>query len=983
MIFAKQAVNVGMRHRAFSIQSLLRSTALMRVCSAGALGLALSGALFASPALADCTPAAANGVTATCTGTTINQGGGAPGTSSGQYGYGTGVETGVTVNVVSGATNTVSGNDFGIYLGDATVTNTAGGIITGGGTGIIAINGSADVTNSGRITGGTGATNYGILAGTNATVTNTAGGTIAGGDIGIFALNGFADITNSGRITGTGANGIAALTNATVINTADGSITGGRIGIVAANGFANVTNSGSIVGSFDYGITAGTNATVTNTAGGTIAGGNTGIFAIFGSADVTNSGRITGTGATGIAAGTNATVINTASGIITGGQYGVLANGGGSSVFNAGTISGGTAAIRFAGAGNTLTLAQGSVITGNVLGTGSDTFQLGGTSAATFDVSALGPTAQYQGFDTFNKIGSSVWTLTGTSSFTGAINVNAGTLVVNGDLSSASLMFVNPGGTLSGTGIVPFTLLDLGATLAPGPLNGTGTLTIMDRVTFCDCATYAVKVSGANSDRVNVVAGGLGSGEADLIGLVRVSSPTGNYRFNSAYTILSAQGGLNGTTFDTLATPTGMSGALSYTSNDVLLTLTSQLGQTAGLNGNQQRLATTLDTAFNAPGGGSNGLGAIFGDHIAQNLTQASGEVGTAPQQTTFQAMTMFMGLISDPFSAGRGGVNGGANSATGFADEESMAYAGRAKSKNPRDAFAALHQGTAAAAFDQRWNVWTAGFGGSQTTDGNAVAGSGTATSSIYGAAVGADYRFSPDTVAGFALAGAGSNFSVAGGGSGRSDMFQAGAFVRQNFGATYLTAAAAYGWQDVTTDRTITVAGVDHLRANFNANAYSGRLELGHRFLTPWFGGLGVSPYAAAQITAFELPSYNERAVSGASTFALNYGADTTTSSRTELGLRSDKSFALDGAMLTLRGRAAWAHDFNPDRAVTATFQTLPGASFITNGAALASDSALTTASAEVRWLNGWSVAGTFEGEFSDVTRSYAGKGVVRYNW
>jgi len=25
----------------------------------------------------------------------------------------------------------------------------------------------------------------------------------------------------------------------------------------------------------------------------------------------------------------------------------------------------------------------------------------------------------------------------------------------------------------------------------------------------------------------------------------------------------------------------------------------------------------------------------------------------------------------------------------------------------------------------------------------------------------------------------------------------------------------------------------------------------------------------------------------------------------------------------------------------------------------------------------------AATFEGEFSDVTRSYAGKGVVRYQW
>jgi hypothetical protein len=41
------------------------------------------------------------------------------------------------------------------------------------------------------------------------------------------------------------------------------------------------------------------------------------------------------------------------------------------------------------------------------------------------------------------------------------------------------------------------------------------------------------------------------------------------------------------------------------------------------------------------------------------------------------------------------------------------------------------------------------------------------------------------------------------------------------------------------------------------------------------------------------------------------------------------------------------------------------------------------LATASAEMKWINGWSVAATFEGEFSEVTSSYAGKGVVRYAW
>ena len=70
-------------------------------------------------------------------------------------------------------------------------------------------------------------------------------------------------------------------------------------------------------------------------------------------------------------------------------------------------------------------------------------------------------------------------------------------------------------------------------------------------------------------------------------------------------------------------------------------------------------------------------------------------------------------------------------------------------------------------------------------------------------------------------------------------------------------------------------------------------------------------------------------------------------------------------------------------PDRTVAATFQALPGASFVVNGAAQASDSMLTTASIEWKWTNGWSAAGSFEGEFSNVTKSYAGKAVVRYQW
>ena len=89
------------------------------------------------------------------------------------------------------------------------------------------------------------------------------------------------------------------------------------------------------------------------------------------------------------------------------------------------------------------------------------------------------------------------------------------------------------------------------------------------------------------------------------------------------------------------------------------------------------------------------------------------------------------------------------------------------------------------------------------------------------------------------------------------------------------------------------------------------------------------------------------------------------------------------MQDTILTLRGRLAWAHDYTTDRSIGATFQTLPGASFVVNGAAQAADKALTTAAAEVKWRNGVSLSGVFEGEFGSNVASYAGKGVARYQW
>lgn len=72
----------------------------------------------------------------------------------------------------------------------------------------------------------------------------------------------------------------------------------------------------------------------------------------------------------------------------------------------------------------------------------------------------------------------------------------------------------------------------------------------------------------------------------------------------------------------------------------------------------------------------------------------------------------------------------------------------------------------------EPRWNVWAAGFGGSQATAGNVVAGS-----SKHDVQHRRDCRRSglsipPATVAGVSMVGGGSNFSVANGGTDHSDL-------------------------------------------------------------------------------------------------------------------------------------------------------------------------------------------------------------------
>lgn len=804
--------------------------------------------------------------------------------------------------------------------------------ITGGGIGFLNTStaGNATIINS---SGGLSFVNSSTAG--NATIVNYLYQSVGFHD---SSTAGNATITNNGsmQFSNQATGGHASITNAYVLLFNDTSTAGD----------ATIVNNNST--SFRNTSTAGS-ATINNNRWLTFTN-----QATAGSAAITNSSNVLFSDTTNAG---NAQLINSTSGAV----FDLSSTSGtnGDHKVTAGSLAGGGT---FSLGGNALTVGSNDLST-NVTGVIADGGSAGGTGASLV------------------KVGSGRLTLSGINTYTGATTIDGGALAVNGDITASSGVTVNAGGMLGGTGIVGNTTIASGGALAPG--NSIGTLTVSGNLTFTAGSFYTVEASPTAADRTNV------SGTATLTGaMVQAVAIPGRFR-SQTYTILTATGGLSGTfagiTGSTFA-PGARNPHLIYDLDNVYLVLDpGTIMLPAGASGNQTGVAAGINKAVGAgatPPVGFDVLLNMTDAQLAQALNQVSGQPGAASTQAAFNAMQQFVNTL-DPLG---GGTDGERGMGGGAADGSTLGYAATAQGDaRVREAFAAVTPRDASGdVIDRRWGVWASGYGGASTLSGNAAAGSSSTTSRIYGTVVGADYRVSPDTLVGFALGGAGFNFSVADAlGGGRADVFQAGLYARHNFGPAYLSAALAYGWQDVTTDRTVTVSGTDRLTANFKASTFAGRLETGWRFAPIPASSFGVTPYAAVQATTFHLPGYGETALVGSNQFALSYAAQETTNVRTELGARTDQRFLVENGVLTLRGRLAWAHDSNTNRFVNAAFQTLPGAAFTVSGARPAADSALVGGRAEMKWRNGLSLAGTVEGEFSRSTQTYTGKGTVRYEW
>src|SRR5262245_37772161 len=298
----------------------------------------------------------------------------------------------------------------------------------------------------------------------------------------------------------------------------------------------------------------------------------------------------------------------------------------------------------------------------------TDTFQLGDpviarTLLGTFNVSTIGPAQQYRGFSVFNKIGASVWALTGTGAQNW--NISGGTLI--GDTNSLQ------GPAITNNAELVFNQSFTGT--YAGSIGGSGAVTIQGggTVTYTGANTYTggTTISGATLQLGNGGASGsivgdvvdngtLAINRSDTFTFSNMISGTGTFvQAGPGTTVLTGNNTYTGATTVSVGT-LRVSGSIAASSG-VTVNSGATLGGTGTVTG---RVASTTINSGGTLAPGDNAVGAlvIVGDLTFQSGSSYLVQVSPTAASTTFVtgATTIVAGatLTANSVTAGGYAVN-------------------------------------------------------------------------------------------------------------------------------------------------------------------------------------------------------------------------------------------------------------------------------------------------------------------------------------
>lgn len=743
-----------------------------------------------------------------------------------------------------------------------------------------------------------------------------------------------------------------------------------------------VVNAGTVIASDNaLGISGNNGNSVNNHGTVTVGDGGTGINACCDNV-IVNGGIINaGDFALGISVSDNSRVTNSGTIYVGTGSYGILALGDGAPsgfVLNTGTINavGGFGI----GAFTNYTITNSGTINAGVDGTGiqidggntivnNGTINFSGTLGMGISLNAFGDTTA----NTVTNNGSILGTGQTTAIFGDSNNV----IINNGTVQGAILLagvdntVTNRGTLMSAETTEPMFIGNLvGGTLINDP---SGTITIRVSPTANDY--YLVDYATLNGGRLHMVV------TPALYGTTTVYS---NATTGAAPISTCNCGSLTGA-FGTVTTssPFFMATADYSSTIDVDVTLTRLgFGSVPGSTPTQQSVGNALEQGYSPSLDPNSTIGQFYANLLAASslgvLDQLSGAGTAAAQNAVFSSGALFGGAMMQQGLAWLSGSGGGFGTTFGGLPYAAPA-ANRLAGRPGADAFAAMQPQPG------RWRVWGAGFGATRSIDGQ---NGSSADQRIYagGGAFGVDREIARDLLLGFAVGASGSTYSVSGlSTSGRSDAGHVGAYALKTFGASYLAATLYYAHAANKTDRTITgIGATEYAKGSFGSDQLGGRLEFGWRHALQ---GYTLTPFAAVEPAVLWQQGYSETSTTGTGApgiLGLAYQSNRVTSFPAFLGVQVDGRYALEGGhTLSPFARVSWVHEFETARDIRASFSTLPGGSFVAEGARASENALRLEAGATLSLSDKASLFASVNGEWSNTTSSVAGMGGLRLGW
>ncbi len=588
----------------------------------------------------------------------------------------------------------------------------------------------------------------------------------------------------------------------------------------------------------------------------------------------------------------------------------------------AGSVTGdGGGAIKFdqeTAFANSLELDPGADIVGNVLGgPGTDTLVLGGSGTDSFDVSSIGAGAQYQGFEIFEKTGTSHWILTGSNSTISSWSVDGGLLSVNADMGSTAFT-VNSGGSLGGSGTVGDVSVMSGGIVAPG--NSPGTLHVSD-ITFNPGSIYQVQVlpSGTH-DLIQA------SGTATLDGgTVQVLAGSGSYKTKTEYTILTASGGVAGRFDSVTSNLVFLTPSLSYDANHVYLLMT--------------RNSTLLGSVAETPG-----QQAVAGalDHFPTNndlyltlLNQSADGARQAFDALSGEAHASFMGELADQSRYLRDAIfdrmlqaSYGTGSAFGSEGPQTVRLQPMSLGYGKNDPLPSLARGPV---------FWTQGFGGWAHYGGNGNAAS--ASRNLGGFVSGVDAALGNGWRAGLATGYSASNLNVASRySSSQVNSYHLAAYAGGHLGRFALRSGGAWTWNRLDTSRAVFFPGF-YQRETAAYDGDTGQLFGEAAYPIVLGARTAIEPFSRWAYVHEDIGGFREHG-GGAALQASSQSEDLGYSN---LGLRAATTLLVGTARFTPHVAVGWQHAFGAVDPVLSLAFADTGLGFSVAGAPLAENSVL----------------------------------------